>query len=148
MGVLGSGVLTGKYNNAPPSPARTSGNSGEKVERRLDAMNSQKANERNLKITSAVVEIAKRTGLTPQVALAWFLTRPASIVPILGARRLSQIRDNLNCLNATLTEEHLRRLDEVSRIDLGFPHDFYADPIRRDRLFGGTHSRIADHRGP
>jgi aryl-alcohol dehydrogenase-like predicted oxidoreductase len=148
-GVLGSGVLTGKYNNAPPQATKTSGISVEKVERRLDAINSQKANEQNLKIAGAVMEVAKQIGCSPsQVALAWLRTRPESIVPILGARRLSQIRDNLSSLDVTLTEEHIRRLDEVSRIELGFPHDFYADPVRRDRLFGGLYSRIADHRGP
>jgi len=148
-GVLGSRVLTGKYNSAPPSPMKTSGATGEKVGRRLDAINSQKANEQNLKIAGTVVEVAKRVGCTPsQVALAWLRTRPGSIIPILGARRLAQIRDNLSCLNVSLPEEELRRLDEASRIELGFPHDFYADPVRRDRLFGGLYSQIADHRGP
>jgi aryl-alcohol dehydrogenase-like predicted oxidoreductase len=148
-GVLGSGVLTGKYNDALPTPTKTGGTTGDKVERRLDAINSQKANERNLKIAGAVVEVAKQIGCSPsQVALAWLRTRPGSIVPILGARRLSQIRDNLSCLDVTLLEEHLRQLDDVSRIELGFPHDFYADPVRRDRLFGGLYSRMADRRGP
>ena len=80
-------------------------------------------------------------------SLAWLRTRPGSIVPILGARRLDQVRDNLSCLDVTIPE-HLRRLDEASRIDLGFPHEFYADPLRRDRLFGGLYSRwhdIANH---
>jgi aryl-alcohol dehydrogenase-like predicted oxidoreductase len=148
-GVLGSGVLTGKYNDAPPPATKTMGATVEKVERRLDAGNSEKANDRNLAIARLVVDVAKEIGCTPsQVALAWLRTRPGSIVPILGARRLSQIRDNLSCLDVTLPEEHLRRLDEASRIELGFPHDFYADPVRKDRLFGGTFSRIADHRGP
>ena len=148
-GILGSGVLTGKYNDVPPSPSRAGGMTGEKVERRLDAMNSQKANEQNLKVASAVVEVAKQLGCSPsQVALAWLRTRPGSIVPILGARRLSQIHDNLSSLEVTLPEEHVRRLDELSRIELGFPHEFYTDPVRRDRIFGGVYSRMADHRGP
>jgi len=148
-GVLGSGLLTGKYNNVPPLSAKASGFTGEKVERRLDAISSQKANERNLEIASVVTETARQIGCSPsQVALAWLRTRPGSIVPILGARRLSQIRDNLNCLDVTLPEERLRRLDQASEIDLGFPHDFYADPVRKDRLFGGLYSRMIDHRGP
>ncbi len=148
-GVLGSGVLTGKYNDAPPLPAKTSGTTGEKVERRLDAANSQKANERSIAIARLVVDIAKEIGCTPsQVALAWLRTGPGSIVPILGARRLSQIRDNLGCLDVTLPEEHLRRLGEASRIDLGFPHNMLANPLGRDRLFGGLYSRMAEHRGP
>ncbi len=146
-GVLGSGVLTGKYNDAPPSATKTNGPTG--VERRLDAGNSQKANERNITIARLVVDVAKEIGCTPsQVALAWLRTRPGSIVPILGARRLSQIRDNLNSLDVTLSEEHLRQLDEASRIDLGFPHNFLASPIGKDRLLGGLYSRMAEHREP
>ena len=148
-GVLGSGVLTGKYNDAPPLAPKAGGTTGAHVERRLDAGNSQKANDRNIAIARLVAEAAKQVGCTPsQVALAWLRTRPGSIIPILGARRLDQMRDNLGCLDVTLPEDYLRRLDEASRIDLGFPHDFYADPVRRDRLFGGLYSRMADHRGP
>ena len=94
-GVLGSGVLTGKYNNALPTPTRTlqQGATVERVERRLEAINSQKVNDQNLKIAEAVVEAAKQIGCSPsQVALAWLRTRPGSIVPILGARRLDQMR--------------------------------------------------------
>jgi len=148
-GVLGSGVLSGKYNNAPPPATRTILTTSQKVDRRLDAMNSQKANENNLKIAKLVVEIAKEANCSPsQVALAWLRTRPGSIVPILGARKLDQIRDNLSSLKVTLTEEYLRRLNDASEIELGFPHSIFTDPIRRDLWFGGTYSRIADHRGP
>ena len=142
--VLGSGVLTGKYNSAPPTTS-----SGGHVERRLDAVNNQKANDRNLAIARGVVEVAKQIGCSPsQVALAWLRTRPGSIVPILGARRLDQLRDNLSCLDITIPEEHLRRLDEASKIDLGFPHEFLAGPIGRDRLYGGLYSRMTQHREP
>lgn len=142
--VLGSGVLTGKYNKAPPATT-----SGGHVETRLDSANSQKANERNLAIARVVVEVAKQIGCSPsQVAIAWLRTRPGSIVPILGARRLDQLQDNLNCLEVTIPEEHLHRLDEASKIDLGFPHEFLAGPIGRDRLYGGLYSRMAQHREP
>jgi aryl-alcohol dehydrogenase-like predicted oxidoreductase len=150
-GVLGSGVLTGKYNDAPPtkSSGSTGTQVGAQVERRLDAGNNQKANERNIAIARIVVDVAKEVRCTPsQVALAWLRTRPGSIVPILGARRLSQIRDNLTCLDVTLPEEYVRQLDEASRIDLGFPHNFLLSPVGRDRLFGGLYSRMAEHREP
>ena len=150
-GVLASGVLTGKYNNAPPA-TNLSGRSEGYAERRLDAaspINEEKVNERNLGIARAVVEVAKEIGCSPsQVALAWLRTRPGSIVPILGARRLDQIRDNISCLDVTIPETYLRRLDEVSRIDLGFPHAFLTSPVRRDRLYGGLYSRMAQHREP
>ena len=151
-GVLGSGVLTGKYNASPPqsqSRQRSWPPTGEKVERRLDALTLQNVTEQDLEIARAVADVAKQVNCTAsQVALAWLRTQPGSIIPILGARSLNQIRDDLDCLDVTLSEEEIHRLNEVSRIELGFPHEFYADPMRRDRLFGGTYSRMADHRGP
>jgi len=149
-GVLGSGVLTGKYNQTPPQQkTMNAGTQVEKVDRRLDAMNAQKVTERNLAIARAVTNVAAQLGCTPsQVALAWLRTRPGSIVPILGARRLDQMRDNLGSLDVTLPRKQLDQLNEVSSIDLGFPHDFFSNPIRVDRLFGGLRSRIADERGP
>jgi len=147
-GALGAGLLTGKYNKAPS--ARKKVTSGVHVERRLDlADRAEKASDRNLAIASVVIEVAKQIGSSPsQVALAWLRTRPGAIVPILGARGLDQIRDNLGCLDLTIPEEHLRRLDEASKIDLGFPHDFLANPAGKDRLYGGLYSRMAQHREP
>ena len=149
-GVLGSGVLTGKYNEAPPQQKKMDASTTfEKVDRRLDAMNAQKVTERNLEIARAVADVAAQVGCTPsQVALAWLRTRPGSILPILGARRLDQIRDNLSSLDISLPQKQLDQLEEASKVDLGFPHDFYSNPIRVDRLFGGLRSRIADKRGP
>jgi len=145
--VLGAGVLTGKYNSTPPATDNT--DTGRSVERRLDAVNSQKVNERNLAIARIVVDVARQIGASPsQVALAWLRTRPGSIIPILGVRRLNQLRDNLSCLDVALSEEQLRLLDESSKIDLGFPHDFLAGPIGKDRLYGGLYSRMAQHREP
>ena len=145
--VLGAGVLTGKYNSTPPATGNT--DTGRSVERRLDAVNSQKVNERNLAIARVVVDVARQIGSSPsQVALAWLRTRPGSIIPILGVRRLNQLRDNLSCLDVALSEEQLRLLDESSKIDLGFPHDFLAGPIGKDRLYGGLYSRMAQHREP
>jgi hypothetical protein len=45
-------------------------------------------------------------------------------VPIVGARVVSQLEDNLGCLELTLSVEHKKALDEVSKIDLGFPANF------------------------
>ncbi|NNK48754.1 MAG: aldo/keto reductase, partial [Gemmatimonadetes bacterium] len=81
-----------------------------------------------------------------QVAVSWVRQQHGVIVPLVGARNLAQLEDNLGALDVTLDGEHLTRLDEVSRIEPGFPHDFLAsDPIR-DLVFGGTFDRIDNHR--
>jgi hypothetical protein len=44
----------------------------------------------------------------------------------------------------TLSEDHLKRLDEASRIELGFPHDFLAGA--RQFIYGNTFPLLDDHR--
>jgi aryl-alcohol dehydrogenase-like predicted oxidoreductase len=148
-GTLGAGVLTGKYNDAPRPIAKTTGLSGGPTDKRLNAVNTEKVNDRNLTIARVVVQVAKELGCSPsQVALAWLRTRPGSIVPIIGARLLDQIRDNLSCLDVRIPEKQLRRLEEASHIDLGFPHKFLADPVMKNRLYGGLYADLVQHREP
>ncbi len=130
---LGGGVLTGKYNKPQAN--------GEE-QRRLEQIS-----DKNLAISEVVSQVASEIGHSPsQVALAWLLAQPGVIVPIIGARKLSQFQNNLACLDVTLAPEHLQRLNEVSQIELGFPHDFLGSDMIRDRLFGGTFDSIKNHR--
>ena len=84
-----------------------------------------------------VVEIAEKIGRTPaQVALNWVRQGDAEIVPLVGARVVEQLRDNLGCLEFTLDDAQMKRLNEVSRIELGFPREFLEQrfrPRRRSR---------------
>lgn len=64
------------------------------------------------------------------------------VVPILGARSQEQISDNLKAVELDLTDEEIVRLDEVSGIDAGFPHDFHG----RDLVYGDTYALIDSHR--
>jgi aryl-alcohol dehydrogenase-like predicted oxidoreductase len=138
-GVLGQGVLTGKYHvaedpMAPPDTPRAK-------------INDRHINDRTLSIARTVQAVAKETGHTSsQVSLAWLRQQPGLILPIVGARTEKQMRDNLGCLDVTLSAEQMKRLDEASRIDLGFPHDFLALPRLIDQRFGGTRHLIDNHR--
>ncbi|KUL60394.1 hypothetical protein ADL30_08470 [Streptomyces sp. NRRL S-1521] len=58
-------------------------------------------------------------------------------VPIIGARTIAQLEDNLGALRVDLTPSHLARLDEVSAIDLGNPHDLLASDHIRTVTTGG-----------
>jgi diketogulonate reductase-like aldo/keto reductase len=103
--------------------------------------------ERSLKIAQAVGEMARELGRSSaQIALAWILTQSPQMIPILGARRLEQLQDNLKCLDVTLSPEQLQRLNQVSQIELGFPHDFLGSNMIHDRLFGGTFEAIDNPR--
>lgn len=107
---LGSGVLTGKYNDGAGDGGRA-GMRGEIPQRSLD-------------IAAEVVAVAKELGCTPaQVALAWVRGGRGVIVPLVGAKTRAQLDDNLGCLNVVLSDEHRTRLDKASEIRLPFPHN-------------------------
>ena len=62
----------------------------------------------------AMDEIAASHGATvPQVALAWLLAKPAVSTVIIGARKLSQLEDNLGASDVRLTGEDMERLDAI-----------------------------------
>jgi aryl-alcohol dehydrogenase-like predicted oxidoreductase len=134
---LGGGLLTGRYGTDRERPAGTRIATTEYAAARIT--------ERNLAIADTLNGMAAARGATPaQVAIAWIRAqqRRAVIVPIIGARRREQIEDSLGAVDIDLSEDELRRLDEVSRIELGFPHDF----IGRTAAYGDTFDRVDHHR--
>jgi len=126
---LAGGLLSGKYSKA----ALKKSDGG-----RLKKTSFVQLSDRNLEIADAVVEVAKKIERTPsQVALNWVRQRHNAI-PIIGARKVSQAKDNLACLDFILPQEIMKKLDEVSKVELGFPHDFLAKEAVSDFLHGGT----------
>ncbi|HTB85320.1 MAG TPA: aldo/keto reductase, partial [Candidatus Sulfotelmatobacter sp.] len=128
---LASGWLTGKYIGKA------------KEERRLDKTPQfARRTQRSEAIAKTVVKIAKAAGKSPaQVALNWLRARKNTI-PIIGARKLDQLKDNLNCVKWSLNAKQLAELNEVSAIEPGFPRDFLDKPFVRDFLHGGMFDRI------
>jgi aryl-alcohol dehydrogenase-like predicted oxidoreductase len=109
-GIVGSGILSGKYNKDASAEGRA-------------AMRGT-LEERALKIAAEVISVAELIDATPtQVAIAWLLRGPANIIPLVGARTVEQWQENLGCLDVDLNEDQMKRLDEVSAIAPGFPHD-------------------------
>ena len=109
-GIVGSGILSGKYNKDAATEGRA------KMRGSID--------ERALKITAEVMAIAEDIGAkATQVAIAWLRNGPANIIPLLGARTVEQLKENLGCLTVSLDEDQMQRLDAVSSISPGFPHD-------------------------
>jgi aryl-alcohol dehydrogenase-like predicted oxidoreductase len=130
-GALGTGILSGKYNRE--------GGSG-----RVSTWGP--VDPKKLAIAEEVIKIAAEIGRTPsQVALNWVRQQPGVIIPIVGAKTLPQVQDNLACLDFKLSDEQLRHLSDISQIDLGFPHDFLAEDGVRDLVFAGTYNQIDNH---
>jgi len=130
--VLGGGILSGKYNENKNETGR--------------AQMNNSINENNLSIASEVINVAKEVGCTPsQVALNWVRQQPGVIIPIIGAKSESQLKDNVDCLKYPLNDEQLNRLNEITKIDLGFPHTFLDGEYIRDLIYGGTYDKIDNH---
>lgn len=147
---LGGGVLSGKYNNN-----RQNNPNEQKRYNDNNPMSASFVNERNISIATEVQVIAKEMNKTPsQIALNWIRQQPQKqadkgkggvAIPIIGARTEAQIKDDLGCLDFELTEDQLKRLDEKSKIQLGFPHDFMSEAAKVF-LYGNTFSLIDNHR--
>ncbi len=132
---LAGGVLTGKYHgHGSPEQARMT------TDIAKDFMPEP---VRSGRIVAAVKSVSDETGRgMAQVALAWLRYRPVPVIPIIGARKLSQFQDNLASFDLTLSADHLKTLDEASRIELGFPYDMYAKAMPRAVCYGGLRDQI------
>jgi aryl-alcohol dehydrogenase-like predicted oxidoreductase len=120
-GPLAGGWLTGKHR--PSGPA-----AGSRVEtaapEHAEAWD-RRARERTWLVLREVQEIAQRREVSPaQVAINWLRAKPLVTAPILGARTLAQLEDNLGCVDWLLTAEEVARLDEASATETPYPYDF------------------------
>jgi aryl-alcohol dehydrogenase-like predicted oxidoreductase len=132
---LSGGILTGKYLNQGSAEA------GRMSSEMMQGFLPER--ERSDRVVAAVKAVSDEIGRSmAQVALAWLRYRPVPVIPILGARKLSQLEDNLASFDVALSEEHVKALDEASRIDLGFPYDLYAKEMPRTIAYGGLRDRI------
>ncbi|MCC6616488.1 MAG: aldo/keto reductase [Anaerolineae bacterium] len=121
---LRGGWLTGKFHRgmeAPPEGTRIAvaakNNWTEAWERY--------GNERTWTIVDVLGEIANELGKSPaQIALSWVKDQPGVTAPIIGARNMQQLEDNLGAVGWSLTAEQRARLNDISAIEAPYPHDF------------------------
>jgi aryl-alcohol dehydrogenase-like predicted oxidoreductase len=132
---LANGVLTGKYHGHGESePGRMSSDM-------LKGFMPEQ--QRATRIVAAVKAVSEQTGHSmAQVALAWLRFRTVPVIPIIGARKVSQLQDNLASLDLELSAEQLKSLDEASQIELGFPYDLYNTDMLRSMAYGGMRDRL------
>ncbi|CDX57989.1 putative sterigmatocystin biosynthesis dehydrogenase stcV [Mesorhizobium plurifarium] len=132
------GILTGRYSRADLEPAASHGDG-----RKGPLVAAGMVTEKKISVAETVIEIAREMGAEPaQVAIAWLLTNPAVTSPIIGMRTLAQYESNVGALNVAFSEAHLALLDEASRVEMGFPHDMLASPLRKAFIFGRTDVRL------
>jgi aryl-alcohol dehydrogenase-like predicted oxidoreductase len=95
---LAKGILTGKYHGHGSSEQGRMNS-----ELMKDLMPEQ---QRSGRIVAAVKAVSDQTGRgMAQVALAWLRYRPVPVIPIIGARKLSQLQDNLASFDLALSAD-------------------------------------------
>lgn len=132
-GPIGGGVLSGKYSVGWETP-----------DSKRVAANRHRFSDRNMKIAGEVKAVAEELGRTSaQVAIAWTMGRGVhGTIPIVGARTAAQLEESLGATEVVFTPEQLLRLDAISRVDLGFPHDFLARPSMTRTLRGDLGEKL------
>lgn len=130
---LAGGALTGKY---------LKGEKGRLPE------SSSRLGDRATTIAKKVVEVAEQLGVTPgQLAINWTRQHKGqSVIPIVGATKVSQIEDVLGCLKFEIPAAAMKQLNEVSQIELPFPQKFLREPGVLDVLYGGIKEKMTDSR--
>jgi aryl-alcohol dehydrogenase-like predicted oxidoreductase len=111
---LKGGILSGKYTRA--DSGRHSADRGAMVDAFL--------NEKTYAVIDELEVIAKahETNVA-SVALAWVRAQPAVSSVIIGARRLTQLDENVRAVDVNLDADELARLDSLTKPRLGFPHN-------------------------
>jgi aryl-alcohol dehydrogenase-like predicted oxidoreductase len=113
---LRGGWLSGKYRRGMTHPIQGTRVDDAEREGWSEAWSIYNT-ERTWSILDEVLAIATATGKSAaQVSLNWLLRQPGVTAPIIGARTLTHLEDNLGATGWALTPEQLERLDRVSRL--------------------------------
>ncbi|MDP4201845.1 MAG: aldo/keto reductase [Bacteroidota bacterium] len=109
---LAGGFLSGKYSR------NASTEEGRRVNFDFPPIDKEKAFD----IIDVMQEIAASKGVSvAQIALAWLLNQPVVTSVIVGAKKPEQLADNLKAIEVKLTDDELKRLDEVSKLAPEYP---------------------------
>jgi aryl-alcohol dehydrogenase-like predicted oxidoreductase len=115
---LAGGLLSGKFgpgSNNPEGSRRTN----------FDFPPVDK--DRAWKCVEVMREVGEAHGASvARVALAWILQKPSVMSIIIGAKTLEQLDDNLAAAELTLTDDEMKRLDEVSELPSEYPGWMFA----------------------
>jgi aryl-alcohol dehydrogenase-like predicted oxidoreductase len=135
---LAGGLLTGKFDRHADAAARD----GARLTR--SPMGARVLHERNLLVAESLSAMAREIGCAPaQLALAWLLQRStAAVVPIIGARTLPQLEENLGCLNVSLSTEQLAQLDALSAPGPEYPQALLDNEFFQRMMHGDVRARM------
>jgi aryl-alcohol dehydrogenase-like predicted oxidoreductase len=127
---MGAGLLTGKYRK---------GEKGRATDLKASVLHDDGA--KNDPVIDALIAIADEIGANPgQVAIAWVSAK--GVLPIFGARTRAQLDENLVAATLKLSDDHIRRLDEITAVPFGYPHELNASAEQRAVMTGNRWDQI------
>src|ERR671911_88906 len=125
---LGGGFLSGKYRRGEEPPQ------GSRISEAVESMEEywdRRANERNWRVLDVVGRISEELGKTyAQISLNWLLRQDGVTAPIIGARTLEQLEDNIGASGRELTGEQVDELSEASALEDVYPYRFIRNAQR------------------
>ena len=115
-------MLTGKYKKDEEPPGRHAVRGARAVSAGMADASTQRAQSRDRRDRAGG---GGKLDISPiALALAWNLSRPGVVAPIIGPKSVKQLEDNLASLDVTLPEETVQRIDAASEPRFPYPHDF------------------------
>jgi aryl-alcohol dehydrogenase-like predicted oxidoreductase len=134
---LASGFLTGKYNKGEKAGSDTRGGQGNPLFDHV--LGDLAAKDQNWATIDVLRDVASTLDASPsQVALSWAANQPGVTAPIIGAKNVPQLEQNLMAADLVLDEAIIKRLDDVSATT---PNDYPYGPFgqkQRDRYIGSS----------
>jgi aryl-alcohol dehydrogenase-like predicted oxidoreductase len=119
---LRGGWLSGRFNRS-----LTQAPAGSRIEtaeaKGWDESWTNYNNDYTWQVIDALLAVAQETGKTAaQVAINWLLQRPGVTAPIVGARTMEQLQDNLGAAGWALDADQMARLNQASDLPLPYPY--------------------------
>jgi aryl-alcohol dehydrogenase-like predicted oxidoreductase len=92
--------------------------------------NLMRLSELDKRISKVLEDTAKENNCTLyNVALAYVLQKTPYVFPIVGQRKVEQLKDSIAALSVTLSEEDIKRIEGAYEFDHGFPHTFLSGTL-------------------
>ncbi|KAF8192181.1 NADP-dependent oxidoreductase domain-containing protein [Pholiota molesta] len=80
-------------------------------------------NEQEKKMSAALEKVAKEVGAKniTSVAIAYVMQKTPFVFPLVGGRKVEHLKDNIEALDISLSDEQIAYLESIIPFDLGFP---------------------------
>jgi len=105
-GVLSRGLLSGSPVTSPKD-----------IRNHMPRFRGENLEKNRILVNTLNQIAADKNATAPQIALAWVISRGSDIIPLIGARRRSQLAESLKALDLRLTPDDLAKIESAIPAD-------------------------------